>query len=115
MEDETSIRANEIRDFIADTEGTIDMAWLCSCHSAETASETRMFNPDNPKVRAFLGHLGMGDESVSVLAFEFTVMSDILNGHSIGNAVYRARRAARPGCSSGSYSLIGEPRIVLCQ
>ena len=114
LQDETSIRAKEIGDYIANTEGTMDMAWLCSCHSAETASETRMFNRVNPKVRVFLGHLGMGDESASVVAFEHMIMGDIMNGHSIGNAVYRARRAMRPECSSGSYSLIGDPRIVPC-
>ena len=114
LQDETSIRTNEIKDYIANTEGTIDMAWLCSCHSVETASETQMFDPENRKVRAFLGHLGMGDESASIVAFEHMVMGDIMNGHSIGNAVYRARRAMRPECSSGSYSLLGDPRIVLC-
>ena len=114
LHDETSIRAKEIRDYFANTEGTTDMAWLCSCHSVETASESQMFDSENPKVRAFLGHLGMGDESASVVAFEHMVMGDIMNGQSIGNAVYRARRAMRPGCSSSSYVLLGDPRIILC-
>ena len=114
LHDETSIRAKEIRDYFANTEGTTDMAWLCSCHSVETASGSQMFDSENPKVRTLLGHLGMGDESASVVAFEHMVMGDIMNGHSIGNAVYRARRAMRPGCSSSSYVLLGDPRIILC-
>jgi hypothetical protein len=114
LHDETNIRAKQIGDYFANTEGTTDMAWLCSCHSVETVTESHMFVPENPKVRAFLGHLGMGDESASVVAFEHMVMGDIMNGHSIGNAVYRARRAMRPECSSGSYVLMGDPRIILC-
>ena len=57
----------------------------------------------------------MGDESGNVVAFEMLVLERIMKGYSIGESeVQLAKSALDPKMSaSGSFTLLGDPRLVL--
>jgi hypothetical protein len=68
----------------------------------------------NGKIITLLGHLGMGDESGDVIAFEMLVLERLMRGHSVGRAVQLAKKAVDPEmAASGSFTLLGDPRLVL--
>ena len=111
-EGQTFLRGKEILVHLNNLDGIIDFCWLSSCHSIDLVHNFEIMK--SGKVKTLLGHLGMGDESGNVVAFEMLVLERIMKGYSIGRSVQLAKSALDPKMSaSGSFTLLGDPRLVL--
>ncbi len=100
----------DISEHLKSTKGTVEFAWISSCHSIELAARGKWL--EQGKVTTMLGHIGMGDESEDNIAFEMLVLCRLKQGVSIGHAVHLAKKALDPEMpASGSYALIGDPRL----
>ena len=111
-ESQSFLMGKEILNHLNSVEGIIDFCWLGSCHSIELVHNAKIMQ--SKKVKTLLGHLGLGDEDGSVVAFEMLVLDRILRGYSVGRAVQLAKSALDPKMSaSGSFTLLGDPRLVL--
>jgi len=111
-ESQLFLRGKEILNHLNSVEGIIDFCWLSSCHSIELVHNSRIMQSE--KVKTLLGHLGIGDEDGSVVAFEMLVLERIMRGYSVGRAFQLAKSALDPMMSaSGSFTLLGDPRLVL--
>ena len=94
------------------TEGVIELFFADSCHSAEFASAYELI--ESKKVRTFVGHIGMGDESIDVHTFKLYFFDAISKGECVGNAIFKARQRLNPDePASGSFVLLGDPRTIL--
>jgi hypothetical protein len=108
----TMLRGDDILRHLKSVNGSIDFCWLSSCHGIEMAKNANWMN--SGKIMTLLGHLGMGDEAGNVIAFEMLVLERIMGGYSVGRAVQLAKMAMGPEmASSGSFTLLGDPRLVL--
>lgn len=110
-ESQSFLRGKEILNHLNSVGGIIDFCWLGSCHSIELVHNSKIMQ--SKKVKTLLGHLGVGDEEGSVVAFEMLVLERIMRGYSVGRAVQLAKSALDPKMSaSGSFTLLGDPRLV---
>ena len=111
-ESQTFLRGKEILNQLNNLDGIIDFCWLSSCHSIELVHNFEIMK--SGKVKTLLGHLGMGDEAGNVIAFEMLVLERIMKGFSLGKSVQLAKSALDSKMSaSGSFTLLGDPRLVL--
>ena len=100
-------------DHLQMTEGVIDLFFADSCNSAEFACSYGLM--ESRKVRTFVGHLGMGDESIDVHTFKLHLFDAIAKGRCIGDAFFEARKRVNPDePASGSFVLFGDPKLILC-
>ena len=102
----------DLVDHLQLTEGVIDLFFADSCNSAEFACSYRLM--ESRKVRTFIGHIGMGDESIDVHTFKLYFFDAISKGDCVGDALFKARKRVKPDeAASGSFVLLGDPRLVL--
>jgi len=96
---------------IARQKGIMDLAFLHSCYSLDYAHRYRILEH---KIRSVIGHTGMADESIDVLYFEISFIDELEKGKNLGQAFFEARnKISRNEPASGSFQLIGDPRIIL--
>jgi hypothetical protein len=111
-EERSFLRGSPIAQHLESTQGSIDFCWLSSCHGIQMACNSKWM--EIGKIKTLLGHLGMGDEAGNIIAFEMLVLERLMLGYSVGRAVQRAKQAMEPEMSaSGSFTLLGDPRLVL--
>lgn len=106
------VRGEKILEHLNQIDGVIDFCWLNSCNSIQLIQNSNIMQSN--KIKTLIGHLGLGDEDASGLAFELMVLERIARGYSIGRAFQIAKASTDPEMpSSGSYTLIGDPRLII--